>query len=149
MRKVLLTAIALLAVTGTASGTTTYVAHLSSAKTGTESPATGTGILVLSDDETSVDYNVSYSALLGANTGMHVHRKVGGIIFDLGTGINPSIGTWDTILPEDVVRLKTGGLFINVHSDLYPAGEIQGPLLEDAAPVRNSTWGEIKALYRQ
>ena len=144
MRKLLVAAIALLAAAGPASATSRYVAHLSSAKTGT---ATGIAIFILSDDETSVDYNASYEGLLGTNTGFHVHRKDGGIIYDLGTGVDPSIGTWDTILPEDVTRLKTAGLFVNVHSDLYPAGEIQGPLLLDTTPVENTTWGEIKALY--
>jgi len=146
MRKLLVSAIIVLAAAGPSSATETFVAELSSAKTGTGSPAVGTGILVLSDDATSVQYDVSYSGLLGELTGCHVHRKAGGIIFDLGT-LNPSVGTWDTILPEDVTRLRTGGLFINVHSDLYPTGEIQGALFPQENPVKGATWGAIKALY--
>jgi hypothetical protein len=77
-----------------------------------------------------------------------VHRKTGGIIFDLGTGINPMIGVWEGILPVDVDALRTAGLYVNVHSDLFNAGEIQGPLLPNLSPVERTTWGRIKALYR-
>jgi CHRD domain len=147
MRKLVAAAIVLLAVAGSASANETFIAHLTSAKTGTGSPAEGTATFILSDDLTHVDYNVSYVGLLGVQTGCHVHRKSGGIIFDLGTGINPMIGTWNGILPEDINRLRTAELYINVHSDLYTTGEISGTLLPKTSPVESITWGRIKALY--
>jgi hypothetical protein len=65
MRKLLFAALALLAASVPASATEIFVANLSSAKTGTGSPAQGTAIFVLADDLASVSYNVSYSGLLG------------------------------------------------------------------------------------
>jgi hypothetical protein len=139
---------ALLVCGGPASTAETYVAHLSSAKTGTGSPAEGTAVFVLSDDLSHVDYNVSYSGLLGSATECHAHRKGAGIAYDIGTA-NPAVGTWEGISAEDIERLRGAELYVNVHSDLYNAGEIQGTLLQGENPVDHSTWGRIKALYRR
>jgi CHRD domain len=147
MRKLIIAMVAVLAAVP-AFATETYIAHLSSAKTGTGSPATGTGILILSDDLTSIDYNVSYTGLLGTVTGCHVHEVGHGVIFDFGIINNPAIGTWQFPLPDQITALRTGQLFIMVHSDLYPGGEINGTLFpEQASAVYSSTWGRIKALY--
>jgi hypothetical protein len=148
MRSALIAAAALLAAAGTTQATETYIAHLSSTNVGVPSPATGTAIFILSNDLTSAGYNVSYTDLVGAQSGAHVHRwDTGSIAFDFGTGINPMIGTWQAIPPDDVNRLRTGQLYVNIHSSKYPTGEIQGTLLPDTTPVETTTWGRIKALY--
>jgi CHRD domain len=148
MRKLIIAMVAVLAAVSPAFATETYIAHLSSAKTGTNSPATGTAIFILADDLASIDYNVSYTTLVGTQTGCHVHQIGHGIVFDLGTGFNPMIGTWMFPLPAQITALRTAQLYINVHSDVFPSGEIQGTLLPDNPnPVAGSTWGKIKALY--
>jgi len=145
VRKILIAAVAVLAFSAPAFAIETYVAHMSSAKTGTGSPAEGTATVVLSDDETFVSYHVYFDFLLGALTGMHIHRKGAGIAWDLGLDV-PSIGVW-YLDAEDVDRLRTGALYVNVHSDVFPAGEIQGTLFQEEVPVENTTWGRVKALY--
>jgi hypothetical protein len=147
MRTLLVAAAAVLAAAGLARAAETYVAQLNGANAGTPSTATGIAIFELSDDLTGIDYNVSYSGLLGIQTGAHVHRTGGAIAFDLGTDINPMIGTWQFVLPQDVDRLRNGQLYVNIHSTLYPMGEIRGTLFSELTPVANTTWGRIKALY--
>lgn len=147
MRIVLIAAATVLLLSTPALALETYVAHLSDAKTGTGSPAEGTATLVLSDDATLVSYHVDFQYLQGALTGCHIHRKGAGIAYDLGLVI-PAIGVWN---PDaaDVDRLRNGELYVNVHSDFFPAGEIQGTLFQSEVGVENTTWGRVKALYRQ
>ena len=147
MRITLIAAVAVLALGAPAFAIETFVAHMSSAKTGTGSPAEGTVTVVLSDDETFISYHVYFDYLVGALTGMHIHRKGAGIAWDLGLDV-PAIGVW-YLDSEDVDRLRNGELYVNVHSDVFPAGEIQGTLFQEEVGVENTTWGRVKALYRQ
>jgi hypothetical protein len=43
--------------------------------------------------------------------------------------------------------LAEGRAYFNVHSDIYPGGEIRG-FLTISLPVDESTWGKMKSLYR-
>jgi len=43
--------------------------------------------------------------------------------------------------------IAEGRAYINIHSDIYPNGEIKG-FLADSVPVQESTWGKVKSLYR-
>lgn len=43
--------------------------------------------------------------------------------------------------------LAEGRAYINIHSDIYPNGEIKG-FLADSVPVQETTWGKVKSLYR-
>jgi CHRD domain len=45
--------------------------------------------------------------------------------------------------------IAAGKAYLNVHSNVYPGGEIRGFLVpENATPVPPSSWGRIKKLYR-
>ena len=43
--------------------------------------------------------------------------------------------------------LAEGRAYINIHSDIYPNGEIRG-FLSNSVPVETTTWGKVKSLYR-
>jgi hypothetical protein len=149
MRTLLIAAAAVLAATGPARAIETFVARLDGPTAGTPSTAVGTAVFVLTDDLIDIEYNVGHTGIQVAGSAAHVHRVVGGIAFDLGTGVNPMIGTWQFVDPQDVHRLRTGQLYINVHTPQYPAAEIRGTLMPLGNPVEDTTWGRIKALYRR
>lgn len=52
---------------------------------------------------------------------------------------------------HDVGDLLAGRVYVNVHTTLYPSGEIRGDMSETAASAedepRASSWSRIKALY--
>ena len=44
--------------------------------------------------------------------------------------------------------IAAGKAYYNLHSMSFPGGEIRGFLLPAAVPTEQSTWGNVKALYR-
>jgi len=66
-------------------------------------------------------------------TVMHIHRGAAGvagpIAFDLGSPVSPVTATWSGMAPADVADLFAGNLYINIHTDGRPNGEIRGQIL--------------------
>ena len=119
------------------------------------SPASGTGFLVLNNAGTLLTYSVTYSGLLAARTAAHFHGPAlpgvnAGVVFGIA-GSGPAAGnisgTW-AIDPTNVARLNSGQLYVNIHTSVFPGGEIRGQVVPDATPSRPSSWGRIKTLYR-
>lgn len=44
--------------------------------------------------------------------------------------------------------IAAGRAYLNIHSSLYPGGEIRGFLVPAPVGTQESTWGSIKAMYR-
>ncbi|MBK7045041.1 MAG: CHRD domain-containing protein [bacterium] len=44
--------------------------------------------------------------------------------------------------------ITDGKTYVNVHSNLFPGGEIRGFLTAAATPTDLSSWGQVKSLYR-
>ena len=153
LRTALLVLVAAMAA-GTAHGSVTFEATIDGAQMvpPTASPATGTAVLVLNDAETEVAYSVTYSGLEGVETGAHFHNagpgQNGGILLTLPIG-TPKAGIW-VVTAHDVGELYAGRVYVNIHTTLYPGGEIRGNIVESvaAAPDDGLTWGRIKALYQ-
>ncbi len=115
------------------------------------SPATGSAT-VLYDGVSKIYVHVEFSGLLGAESGCHIHGPAlpgfnAGILFGIGLG-NPIDAIWVNPGATNLGYLNGGELYVNVHSTLYPGGEIRGWINEDPTPVRPTTWGRIKSLYR-
>ena len=104
----------------------------------------GSSTLRLSEDENSAAMTYSFSGLTGPITSSHIHtdpylNKASTIVYDIDTPATPGDGLqpdgtykW-TILPvgtlskADIIEiLKQGKAYINLHTALYPAGEIRG-----------------------
>jgi uncharacterized protein (DUF1800 family) len=119
----------------------TYVAMLSGAA---EVPpvitsSTGVSNVILSPDETSALVSMSFSNLSAGQTAAHIHgpaepgNNALGTILDLDQPLgNVSNLLW-TFPPvgglssqDQVNALKTGRLYVNVHSANFPGGEIRG-----------------------
>jgi len=105
---------------------------------GTPSLATGVGKFVLSDNELTLTYKITFSGLSASETAAHIHSDAeGGVaVRDLALG-SPKVGRWlstdaQAMTPARVADLKAGLLYVNIHSTSYPAGEIKGQILPSA-----------------
>jgi hypothetical protein len=47
-----------------------------------------------------------------------------------------------------LAAIAAGKAYVNIHSTMFPGGEIRGFLTDAVVPVRNASWGRIKSLYR-
>lgn len=101
------------------------------------STANGTLIATLSCDGTRLDFVLRTFGLLPRITAAHFHQgnstENGPVVKTIN--INPStgdaVGSWtstdpEPLTPQLVNRLKTGGLYVNVHTTTFPGGEIRG-----------------------
>ncbi|MDX2034195.1 MAG: DUF1800 family protein [Blastocatellia bacterium] len=103
------------------------------------SPASGYATMLLSADEKTALIRFTYANLTTPETSAHIHGPAdpgqdGQILFDLDTAPRQADGSFvwaftnigATTVPQIVQALKSGRLYINIHSSRYPAGEIRG-----------------------
>ena len=127
---------------GTTPGTLYVAAMLS--QNGAITNGVGSSTLRLSEDEDSAIMTYSYRNLTGPITSQHIHTDPylthpSTIVFDIdtpetpGDGLQPNGSYIWTITPKgtlskaDIVEIiKQGKAYINLHTALYPAGEIRG-----------------------
>jgi uncharacterized protein (DUF1800 family) len=119
----------------------TYVAILNGAS---EVPpiitaSTGASNVILSPDETSALVSMSFSNLSAGQTAAHIHgpaepgNSAPGTILDLDQPLGQVSNLLWVFAPvggmsvtDQVNALKTGRLYVNVHSANFPSGEIRG-----------------------
>ncbi|MBA3514848.1 MAG: PQQ-dependent sugar dehydrogenase [Pyrinomonadaceae bacterium] len=95
----------------------------------TNSAATGTATLVLSPDEKTATLSLSFSGLSSQQTDAHIHGPAApGVtaapVFQLPLGQISDFQISLTI--PQVQDLKNGLHYLNVHSSMFPGGEIRG-----------------------
>jgi hypothetical protein len=105
----------------------------------TGSPAgSGVGLVTINPSETDIHVSMSYTGMTSTVTAAHIHGSLtstpgtnGPVIFDLV----PSGGTSGTntvsnfvITPAQLSLLRSGLMYINVHTSTNPSGEIRGQL---------------------
>jgi hypothetical protein len=115
------------------------------------SPATGSATLTL-DAAKILSYNITFSGLLGTETAAHIHCCAppgisAGVLFPLPPG-NPKIGSVGPLTAQQESDLNAGLMYVNIHTNLYPGGEIRGQIYVQPTPVEPTTWGAVKAIYR-
>lgn len=161
-QKLLLTAVvvSLAVVFAPSASAQYYIATMSGAQEvpPNNSPAYGLGCFTLENDGVYdyLNYEISFSGLVAAETAAHIHGPAlpgftAAPIFPLPLG-SPKIGTVGPIFALQLADLNNGLWYVNVHSTTFPGGEIRGQILiaqsPCTVPVKDSTWGAIKALYR-
>lgn len=90
----------------------------------------GTCAGILSEDETV--FTLSCDHTVNDATAAHIHTgfgdEPGPVLFDLGSATSPIQAEW-LLDEDDAVRLRAGGLYVNVHTAANPGGRIRGQLL--------------------
>lgn len=108
------------------------------------STATGFGRVTLNDAETQITVSVYYSGLSANTVSGHIHGPaVAGanaqILFNLqpptGQTSGSVVNTTFAITPTQVVDLKAGRHYFNIHSSAFPGGEIRGQILPSSPYV--------------
>jgi CHRD domain-containing protein len=99
-------------------------------------PGTGTGDFVR-QSATELAYTYTWQDLLGQAMAAHIHKAPPGVPGPIVIPLSPPSGqsgsvsdvaTADAALLDDICA-NPGEYYINVHSDLYPGGEIRGQLV--------------------
>ncbi len=96
-------------------------------------PASGSGFLALLGNR--LYYRISYSDLSGNATAAHIHGPAAttnsaGVLVGLATpsGTNGTISGWVSLTPLQLHYLLSGLTYVNIHSGVYPGGEIRGQI---------------------
>ncbi|MCB1184984.1 CHRD domain-containing protein [bacterium] len=135
---------------GAAAAETVYITQLDGATAGTASNGLGTATLILNDEKTAVAYDVDFQDLSGVETGAHFHYAEPGSpgprLLTLNLGL-PKIGVWE-LDAFDLAQLEAGLVFVMIHSDVYPGGELRGNLTSGVVASEAASWGGVKALFR-
>ena len=101
------------------------------------SSATGFATVALSDDHSTITVSGGFSNLQGNANGAHIHGPAppgmnAGILFPLSgfpTATSGSIPPQSfPITPTQLAQLQAGNHYVNVHSEVFPGGEIRGQL---------------------
>ncbi len=121
----------------------------------TNSPGVGQGCVTLNPNGT-VTFDIVFSGLLGIESVSHFHGPAApganaGVQIGLPLGTT-KMGTTVALTAGQQADLLAGLWYINIHSSMFPGGEIRGQVLPSilmcTTPVEESTWGQIKELYR-
>jgi hypothetical protein len=119
------------------------------------STGTATAIVVLNDAQTQFTYSVNFSGLVGTLTASHIHKAPvgvnGGVIFGFAPPVGSQSGSYGGVVnptPAQVADLIAGLYYVNIHSTVWPGGELRGQLVGDVTPAARGTWGRIKSFYR-
>ena len=107
----------------------------------------GMGTFNLSPDESQLEVNILFSGLTNTLTAAHLHYGAAGVNGPVAVGIM-DFRSGDTFHGKlDVTgisgsfldSLDMGRVYVNLHTDAYPAGELRGQLVP-AKPLAFDTW---------
>lgn len=127
---------------GTTSGTiSTFEIALTGSKEVPPNPTTATGVLIGTyDDATNtLSFDLVFNGLIGTTTAAHFHGPAtpgvnAGVQVPLaGLPVGVSSGTYSNtfvLTPAQESDLLNGLWYVNVHTTLYPGGEIRGQVAE-------------------
>lgn len=112
-----------------------------------DSPGTGTAVITFDDITNLLSWEITYSGLVGTPTFSHFHGPAPAgvnagvqvnIVDNSGGNItSPMIGS-ATISDVQEADLLSGLWYINIHSILYPGGEIRGQV--EVVPIPAAIW---------
>jgi len=97
----------------------------------TASGGSGSGSFVLDTSKNTLSFEIEFSDLDGTEVAAHIHGMAPqgtnvGVLFPLPSG-SPKIGVWDYDQGQEE-DILAGLTYVNIHSDIYPGGEIRGQI---------------------
>ena len=140
-----------------ASAQSYYRAVLDGAQETPPNASRGHGVGCFSlDGDGMLYYEISYFGLWGEESRSHIHAPAPpgvstSYIYILDKG-NPKSGVLGPLTPEQIGYLNDSLCYVNIHTPVVSHGEIRGQILPSnegcTVPIKVTTWGAIKALYR-
>ncbi|GCD79912.1 CHRD domain-containing protein [Schleiferia thermophila] len=100
-------------------------------------PAYGVGFFNLSKDLSKITYQIVTQNLSGPITAAHLHYGAigvnGGVAVDLTSNINGNVISGVINNPSQMLldSLMSSKIYINVHTNMHPGGEIRGQLMNE------------------
>ena len=96
------------------------------------SPGMGIGFVTLQLDGT-LDFNITFQDLLGVEIAAHFHGPAdfgenAPVLFGLPLG-SPKIGSVGPLNAQQQSDLLAGLWYVNIHSNMFPGGEIRGQVI--------------------
>jgi hypothetical protein len=112
------------------------------------SPGTGTGLVTYDDVTNLLNWNITFSGLLAGATASHFHGPAApgvnaGVQVTIPLGLSAGmtsgvlIGS-ATINDTQETQLLSDLWYINIHTSLYPGGEIRGQV--EVVPIPAALW---------
>lgn len=101
----------------------------------TGSIATGCATATLSADQTTLRLEIEHGVFEPQDAHIHLGAPGvnGGVVFPFSNAASPIDETFN-VTAQDVTDLLAGNLYVNIHTDAFPNGEIRGQIVDDAAP---------------
>jgi hypothetical protein len=116
----------------------------------------GNGIVNYNDISNLLEWNISWGDLMGATTLMHFHGPAApgvnaGAVVNIGSIsglVSPTIGS-TTITDLQEADLIAGLWYVNIHSTLYPGGEIRGQVVPEPTGLAMLALGGVGLFGRR
>ncbi len=146
-RGFLATAFAVALVSTASAATVSYTARLTGAREVPKTDSKGTGKLDATYDTTTkvLTYTLTFDGLSGPATAAHFHgpatrKENAGVLAPIG-GKNPTSPVMGTVtLTDDQAKdLRTGKVYVNVHTAANPGGEIRGQVTHVSAKKQGAS----------
>lgn len=119
-----------------------YAFGLDGTQASTGSTAIGCGVVALNEAQDSISVTVEHN--VRNSSVVHIHLDGGGIEIDLGDPTSPITGDF-AITPTQVADLLAGNLYVNIHNDVNPDGDIRGEIVFGACPETPDLGSDIIA----
>lgn len=104
--------------------------------------SSGTGFCNALRDQPQAKLNVTctYQGLSSPATAAHIHLGPPGVngpvVFTLSLApSSPIVSTWSGLTPANIADLLAGNFYVNIHTQVFPGGEIRGQLLSGEGPT--------------
>ena len=109
----------------------------------TESPGIGRVDFSLDRDTLEFSWTLTYNDLTTPPTGVHVHgpQTPGGeaaILFDMAPdGVKSAVSGLKVLNEGELAYLVSDRMYVNLHTEKYPAGELRGSIRQAAPAMLN------------
>lgn len=133
--------LATLALSATIACAQSFIASLDGAQEVPPNSSTASGTVTATLTGSTLELNGSFAGLIGSFTASHIHAAPagsnGGVVAALTVTGGGSAGSYlpasntFVLSPSQVADLTAGHYYVNVHSSVFPGGELRGQLLRE------------------